>query len=62
MVYEGDINKYWLNSIGHESVPVIFSNLMLTAYIITSMAKMLGYGKFLTLALVMVELHFVEKF
>ena len=44
IVYEGDINKYWLNSIGHESSTQPFSpTWMLTAYIITSVAKMLGY-------------------
>ena len=48
MVYEGDINKYWLNSIGHESSTQPFSpTWMLTAYIITSMAKMLGYSEVL---------------
>ena len=48
MVYEGDINKYWLNSIGHESSTQPFSpTWMLTAYIITSMAKMLGYEEVL---------------
>ena len=47
MVYEGDINKYWLNSIGHESSTQPFSpTWMLTAYIITSMAKMLNYKEF----------------
>ena len=48
MVYEGDINKYWLNSIGHESSTQPFSpTWMLTAYIITSMAKMLNYKEIL---------------
>ena len=33
MVYEGDINKYWLNSIGHESSTQPFSpTWMLTAW------------------------------
>ena len=44
MIYEGDINKYWLNSIGHESSTQPFSpTWMLTAYIITSIAKILNY-------------------
>ena len=48
MVYEGDINKYWLNSIGHESSTQPFSpTWMLTAYIITSMAKILNYKEIL---------------
>jgi len=48
MVYEGDINKYWLNSIGHESSTQPFSpTWMLTAYIITSMAKILNYKEVL---------------
>jgi len=48
IVYEGDINKYWLNSIGHESSSQPFSpTWMLTAYIITSMAKMLDYKEVL---------------
>jgi len=48
MVYEGDINKYWLNSIGHELSTQPFSpTWMLTAYIITSMAKMLNYKEIL---------------
>ena len=43
MIYEGDINKYWLNSIGHESSTQPFSpTLMLTAYIITYIAKILN--------------------
>jgi hypothetical protein len=48
MVYEGDINKYWLNSIGHESSTQPFSpTWMLTAYIITSIAKKLNYKEIL---------------
>ncbi|MDA0755707.1 MAG: hypothetical protein O3C04_02080 [Crenarchaeota archaeon] len=48
MVYEGDINKYWLNSIGHESSTQPFSpTWMLTAYIITSIAKILNYKEVL---------------
>ena len=48
MIYEGDINKYWLNSIGHESSTQPFSpTWMLTAYIIASMAKILNYKEVL---------------
>jgi hypothetical protein len=48
MIYEGDINKYWLNSIGHESSTQPFSpTWMLTAYIIVSMAKILNYKEVL---------------
>ena len=48
MVYEGDINKYWLNSIGHDSSTQPFSpTWMLTAYIITSIAKILNYNEVL---------------
>ena len=48
MVYEGDINKYWLNSIGHESSTQPFSpTWMLTAYIIVSIAKILNYKEVL---------------
>jgi len=48
MVYEGDINKYWLNSISHGSSYQPFSpTWMLTAYIITSIAKNLNYKEVL---------------
>jgi hypothetical protein len=48
MVYEGDINKYWLNSICHESSTQPFSpTWMLTAYIIASIAKILNYKEVL---------------
>ena len=44
MVYEGDINKYWLNSISHGASYQPFSpTWILSAYIITSIAKELGY-------------------
>ena len=40
MVYEGDINKYWLNSIGHGSSYQPFSpTWILSAYLMTSIAK-----------------------
>ena len=48
MVYEGDINKFWLNSISHGSSYQPFSpTWMLTAYIITSIAKSLNYKEVL---------------
>ena len=48
MVYEGDINKFWLNSISHGSSYQPFSpTWMLTAYIITSIAKTLNYKEVL---------------
>ena len=44
MVYEGDINKYWLNSISHGSSYQPFSPTWITsAYVITSIAKELDY-------------------
>ena len=48
MVYEGDINKFWLNSISHGSSYQPFSpTWMLTAYFITSIAKTLNYKEVL---------------
>ena len=48
MVYEGDINKFWLNSISHGSSYQPFSpTWMLTAYLITSIAKTLNYKEVL---------------
>lgn len=48
MVYEGDINKFWLNSISHGSSYQPFSpTWMLTAYIITCIAKTLNYKEVL---------------
>ena len=48
MVYEGDINKFWLNSISHGSSYQPFSpTWMLTAYIITSIAKTFNYKEVL---------------
>lgn len=44
MVYEGDINKYWLNSIQHGSSRAPFSpTWLLSAYISTLYVKELGY-------------------
>ena len=48
MVYEGDINKYWLNSIGHGSSYQPFSpTWILSAYLMTSIAKELHYKQVL---------------
>ena len=48
MVYEGDINKYWLNSITHGSSYQPFSpTWVLSAYVITSIAKNLNYKEVL---------------
>jgi len=44
IVYEGDINKYWLNSIQHGSSNAPFSpTWIMSAYIGVSLAKKLGY-------------------
>ena len=44
IVYEGDINKYWLNSIQHGSSNAPFSpTWIMSAYIGTLMTKELGY-------------------
>ena len=44
MVYEGDINKYWLNSISHGASYQPFSpTWILSAYAITSIVKELSY-------------------
>ena len=48
MVYEGDINKYWLNSIGHGSSYQPFSpTWIISAYLMTSIAKELHYKQVL---------------
>ena len=48
MVYEGDINKYWLNSIGHGASYQPFSpTWILSAFLITSIARELGYNQVL---------------
>ena len=48
MVYEGDINKYWLNSITHGSSYQPFSpTWVLSAYVIASLAKTLNYKEVL---------------
>jgi len=44
IVYEGDINKYWLNSIQHDSSCAPFSpTWMMSAYVCVLLAKDLGY-------------------
>jgi len=44
VVYEGDINEYWLNSIKHgSSCQPFYPTWMMSAYVMTSVAKMLGY-------------------
>ncbi|WP_428326634.1 hypothetical protein [Nitrosopumilus sp.] len=46
IVYEGDINKYWLNSIQHGSSNAPFSpTWIMSAYIAVLMAKDLGYSE-----------------
>ena len=48
MVYEGDINKYWLSSITHGSSHQPFSpTWLLSAYVITMNAKELDYKEVL---------------
>ncbi|MCH9658474.1 hypothetical protein K0U27_07240 [archaeon] len=46
IVYEGDINKYWLNSIQHGSSRAPFSpTWIMSAYIACMLAKDLGYAE-----------------
>jgi hypothetical protein len=46
MVYEGDINDYWLNSIKHgSSCQPFYPTWIMSAYIMTSIAKKLGYSE-----------------
>ena len=46
IVYEGDINKYWLNSIQHRSSKAPFSpTWIMSSYIATLFAKELGYSE-----------------
>jgi len=46
IVYEGDINKFWLNSIQHISSKAPFSpTWIMSGYIATSFAKELGYSE-----------------
>lgn len=44
IVYEGDINQYWINSLKHgSSCQPFYPTWILSAYLATSMAKQLGY-------------------
>ena len=44
IVYEGDINEYWLNSIKHGfSCQPFYPTWIMSAYVIASIAKKLGY-------------------
>ena len=44
IIYEGDINQYWLNSIKHgSSCQPFYPTWIMSAYIMTSIAKELGY-------------------
>jgi hypothetical protein len=46
IVYEGDINKFWLNSIQHRSSKAPFSpTWIMSGYIATLFAKELGYSE-----------------
>jgi hypothetical protein len=46
VVYEGDINEHWLNSIKHgSSCQPFYPTWIMSAYIMTSIAKMLGYDE-----------------
>jgi len=46
IVYEGDINKYWLNSIQHDSSRAPFSpTWIMSAYVGAFLAKELGYDE-----------------
>lgn len=45
-VYEGDINDYWLNSIKHgTSCQPFYPTWMISAYLMTLIAKKIGYGE-----------------
>ena len=44
IVYEGDINEYWLNSIKHgTSCQPFYPTWIMSAYVLSSFAKQLGY-------------------
>lgn len=46
IVYEGDINKYWLNSIQHNSSKAPFSpTWIMSGYVAVSLAKEMGYSE-----------------
>jgi len=46
VIYEGDINDYWLNSIKHgTSCQPFYPTWMISAYLMALIAKELGYGE-----------------
>lgn len=46
IVYEGDINEYWLNSIKHgSSCQPFYPTWIMSAHVMTSIAKELGYAE-----------------
>ena len=46
MVYEGDINEYWLNSIKHgSSCQPFYPTWIMSAYVMVSISKKLGYSQ-----------------
>jgi len=46
IVYEGDINEYWLNSIKHgSSCQPFYPTWIMSAYVMASIAKELGYSE-----------------
>jgi len=46
VVYEGDINEYWLNSIKHgSSCQPFYPTWIMSAYVISLIAKILGYDE-----------------
>ena len=46
MVYEGDINDYWLNSIKHgSSCQPFYPTWIMSSYVMTIIAKQLGYSE-----------------
>ena len=46
IVYEGDINQYWLNSIKHgSSCQPFYPTWVMSAYVMTSIAKEFGYAE-----------------
>jgi len=46
VVYEGDINEYWLNSIKHgTSCQPFYPTWIMSAYIMSAISKQLGYGE-----------------
>ena len=63
VVYEGDINSYWLNSIKHgSSCQPFYPTWILSAYITALNAKNLGCTQIVDIGSVMAVLHTVERF